>query len=409
MKELISIIVPIYNGERYLEECLDSLKAQDYQNIEIMLINDGSTDNTENICRRYTTADQRFHYIYQKNAGPNTARKTGVEHASGTWVLFVDADDYVTVDCCSSFIAMQHQTGADMVFGKRQRFQGEKYGEESKVFQGVLSGEDVLTNLLKPRFLDVSVVCAMLPILYNKRIVQDVLRKIDLRIRFSEDSACTIACLRYAKCVSCLPQVVYFYRQSAASCCHTHTKSCVIDQKRFRSFTNHAVEGTLNEKIICKELDWIIVWNLLLGGYEFFGDFPGIYPFGEITPGKRIVIYGAGVFGEELHDKFPLNLTISGWVDKQADFYQSQGKQVSSVEDLRRMTFDYIVIAVINPEIADEIEQELQSMHIPAEKILRIKEQWIDSGYTKKKMHELENVDEDYRYVPSTVSQDSGK
>ncbi|MFN2927372.1 hypothetical protein ACKX2L_10695 [Lachnospiraceae bacterium YH-ros2228] len=151
----------------------------------------------------------------------------------------------------------------------------------------------------------------------------------------------------------------------------------------------------------------MIVWNLLLAGYEFFWDFPGIYPFGEITSGKRIVIYGAGVFGEEIHDKFPQNLTLSGWVDKQADLYQSQGKQVSFVEDLKRMTFDYIVIAVINPEIVDEIEQELQDMHIPAEKILRIKEQWIDSDYTKKKMQELENVDEDYRYVPSAISLNS--
>ncbi|MFN2939507.1 glycosyltransferase family 2 protein [Lachnospiraceae bacterium YH-ros2226] len=407
MEELISIIVPIYNGERYLNECLDSLKAQDYQNIEIMLIDDGSTDDTENICRRYASADQRFHYIYQENGGPHTARKRGVEHATGSWVLFVDADDLVTADCCSSLIARQHQTCADMVFGKLQRFQSEKYGKESKVLQGVLSGEEVLTHLLKPRPFDVSVSCTMYPILYNKKIIQDVLRNMDLRIRFAEDEACTIACLRYAKCVSCLPQVIYFYRQSEVSCCHTHTKSCVIDQKLFRFFTNHVVEGTLNEKIIRKELDWMIVWNLLLAGYEFFWDFPGIYPFGEITSGKRIVIYGAGVFGEEIHDKFPQNLTLSGWVDKQADLYQSQGKQVSFVEDLKRMTFDYIVIAVINPEIVDEIEQELQDMHIPAEKILRIKEQWIDSDYTKKKMQELENVDEDYRYVPSAISLNS--
>lgn len=107
MNELISIVVPIYNGEHYLRECLNSLKMQDYHDIEVILIDDGSTDRTADICRQYVLDDQRFHYIYRENGGQNAARKTGVEHASGDWVMFVDSDDFVTADFCSSFIQKQ--------------------------------------------------------------------------------------------------------------------------------------------------------------------------------------------------------------------------------------------------------------------------------------------------------------
>ncbi len=119
------------------------------------------------------------------------------------------------------------------------------------------------------------------------------------------------------------------------------------------------------------------------------------------------MIYGAGIFGEELHEKFPKELVLSGWVDKQADYYQSLGKPVSSVKEIASVSFDYIVIAVLNPSTADQIENNLLEICIPAEKILRISEQCIDSTYTKNKMQELENVDENYRYVPATVSPDS--
>lgn len=80
---------------------------QDYHDIEVILIDDGSTDRTADICRQYVLDGQRFHYIYRENGGQNAARKTGVEHASGDWVMFVDSDDFVTADFCSSFIQKQ--------------------------------------------------------------------------------------------------------------------------------------------------------------------------------------------------------------------------------------------------------------------------------------------------------------
>ncbi len=93
--ELISIIIPVYNVEDYLEECLNSVTQQSYKNIEIILINDGSTDNSEKICKDFLQKDQRIRYFFQKNKGLSAARNKGIEMALGQYISFIDSDDKV--------------------------------------------------------------------------------------------------------------------------------------------------------------------------------------------------------------------------------------------------------------------------------------------------------------------------
>ncbi|MDO4378758.1 MAG: glycosyltransferase family 2 protein [Erysipelotrichia bacterium] len=97
-EELISVIVPVYNSEAYLEECIDSLINQVYSNIEIILVNDGSTDNSEDICIKYKNRDSRIKYFKQQNAGAAAARNVGINYATGKYIGFVDSDDYVDND-----------------------------------------------------------------------------------------------------------------------------------------------------------------------------------------------------------------------------------------------------------------------------------------------------------------------
>ena len=92
---IISIIVPVYNVEEYLHYCIDSILAQSYNNIEVLLINDGSTDNSESICLSYANIDKRIHYIYQKNSGVSAARNLGLKQSKGEYIYFIDADDYI--------------------------------------------------------------------------------------------------------------------------------------------------------------------------------------------------------------------------------------------------------------------------------------------------------------------------
>ncbi|MBP3708096.1 MAG: glycosyltransferase family 2 protein [Clostridia bacterium] len=91
----ISIAVPVYNSEKYIERCLESIKLQTYRNIEIIIIDDGSTDNSGKICDRYAQEDERFRVFHQRNQGVSVARNNGLDKATGEYILFIDSDDWI--------------------------------------------------------------------------------------------------------------------------------------------------------------------------------------------------------------------------------------------------------------------------------------------------------------------------
>ena len=92
---MISVIIPVYNVENYLEECLNSVQHQTYTNIEVILVNDGSTDKSKLICERYCKEDRRFHLLNQENQGLSAARNNGVAASTGEFIAFVDSDDII--------------------------------------------------------------------------------------------------------------------------------------------------------------------------------------------------------------------------------------------------------------------------------------------------------------------------
>ena len=110
----ISIIIPVYNVENYLAECLNSVVNQTYRNIEIIIVNDGSTDNSFSIIQQYQLQDERIKIINQENQGLSAARNAGMKVASGEYLWFVDSDDYVAINACEEFVkhlCMGYYTG----------------------------------------------------------------------------------------------------------------------------------------------------------------------------------------------------------------------------------------------------------------------------------------------------------
>ena len=114
---LVSIIIPVYNSERHLSSCLESAIGQSYENIEIILINDGSTDNSGMMCDEYANKDKRIKVIHKKNSGPSSARNAGIESARGEFIFFLDADDYIEKDAINLLVENYRQTKADVVIG----------------------------------------------------------------------------------------------------------------------------------------------------------------------------------------------------------------------------------------------------------------------------------------------------
>ena len=98
MEKLVSIIVPVYNVDKYLERCVNSIIQQSYRNLEIILVDDGSTDNSGTICDTYKEKDDRIIVIHKENGGLSDARNAGIKIFTGEYVTFIDSDDYVSLD-----------------------------------------------------------------------------------------------------------------------------------------------------------------------------------------------------------------------------------------------------------------------------------------------------------------------
>lgn len=144
---LVSVIVPIYNIQDYLEKCIESIINQEYHNLEILLINDGSTDDSYKICLNYETIDNRIKVINKENGGLSDARNKGIECSTGEYVVFIDGDDYVSPDYIKKLLKAITETQADVALCAFSIIDG-KYNKTEAILlselNGVVSGRDLL-------------------------------------------------------------------------------------------------------------------------------------------------------------------------------------------------------------------------------------------------------------------------
>lgn len=133
----ISIVITIFNCEKYLRECLDSIVNQTYDNLEIVLVNDGSTDSSGEICKSYVDIDKRIKYIEKTNSGVMDARVVGFKNCSGDYIYSVDSDDIVDLNCVQTIVDEISNTKADIVCFNGYQFVGE-INNKSVINNGVL-------------------------------------------------------------------------------------------------------------------------------------------------------------------------------------------------------------------------------------------------------------------------------
>lgn len=133
---MLSIIVPVYNVKLYLDECIDSLLAQDYKDCEIIIVDDGSTDGSSEVCEKQIEKDSRIIVVHQENGGLSAARNTGLKHAKGDFISFVDSDDMVSPSMYTDLIDALEKNKADVaicnfeVFNKENRYKSKRYKDD---------------------------------------------------------------------------------------------------------------------------------------------------------------------------------------------------------------------------------------------------------------------------------------
>ena len=221
MNTLFSIIVPIYKVEPYLRECVDSLIGQTYQNIEIILVDDGSPDDCPAICDEYAAKDSRVRVLHKENGGVTSARKAAAEAAKGDYVLCVDGDDFVAPQYAEKFADCILKTQADVVCCQHVRFNGTK--AEGCLPQGEAEYYDraEIEKRIFPQLIQTPTAGYFAPSLCTKAIRRDLYlhaqREVDNRMTVGEDGVCMIPVLCHAQSMCILPDCLYYYRVNNTS------------------------------------------------------------------------------------------------------------------------------------------------------------------------------------------------
>ncbi|PXV91460.1 glycosyl transferase family 2 [Lachnotalea glycerini] len=154
---LISVIVPIYNVEKYIHRCLDSILRQTYKNLEIILIDDGSTDQSANICEEYKKKDERIQCIHKINGGLSEARNVGMRHATGIYMTFIDGDDYIALDYVEYLFSLLSKYAADIAVCNYQKvLENQNIIDQEREKVIILLGDEGLENLLYQKYYTMS-------------------------------------------------------------------------------------------------------------------------------------------------------------------------------------------------------------------------------------------------------------
>lgn len=229
---LVSIIVPVYNGAEHLPACLESIRAQTWKDLEVWLVNDGSTDNSLDLCRAAAERDGRFHVIDQPNAGPSAARNAALDAAAGHYVQFLDGDDRLPSNATEALVHAASSTGADLVIGRFYRISGQHCA-----VQGHIRGRRVLTRREFAGEMVKAPANFYYGVLWNKLYRRSILEEHHLRcpedVKWCEDFLFNLEYIKYVRLVAAIPEPVCCYIKRPGSLVSTQaTPVRAIEMKR---------------------------------------------------------------------------------------------------------------------------------------------------------------------------------
>lgn len=377
----LSVIVPVYNSEKYLKHCITSLLSQTYQRIEIILIDDGSFDHSGEVCDRYAKEVENIFVYHQKNSGANEARRTGIFHARSKYIAFVDSDDWVEPDLFTFLISVMEREKADMVTMNVTV----DAKEESKVQKSAIPvggyTHNEIEKYIYPRMVydDIQrkpgIFAYLVGKIFRREQLIESISDLDYRLTYGEDGAIVFPMLAKLNKLVVTDYAGYHYIQHEASMTHNLSLEMFIKIRYLEDYLAMKFKKAGKYELVEAQIQYFVrdlLYQVIKKEYDVeCGKILCQPPYEMIPQGSRLVIYGAGKAGKEFVRLFLQNqyVRIVAWVDKNYG-KELYAHKIERPESIKTKEYDYILIALTDSKTVLEVQEYLCSLGIPKERII---------------------------------------
>lgn len=378
---MISIIIPMYNVEKVIENCVQSIRDQTFEDIQIILIDDGSTDCSLQICKQLALNDDRIEVYHIENSGSVVARKYGLEKVKGDYIGFVDADDYIEPDMFGELLKMILESDADFVHTGyvEEESGGQRVACNYKEGIVDLDSLEYKLEFIKRYILEGTRENSISPSIWSKLFKAELIKKCyrDLNDtqQYGEDFICLIRCIMEARQVVLCRKAMYHYVVKGNSLSHMNSEEYVIKEiglwdQIIKVLEEYRCLGILKESIHYFFKKRLMNAILKDGSWKpFISQF--YYMDIRKCVGKRIVIFGAGSVGQDYYAQFSKYRACSvvSWVDTNWDKIHFDYANITEVKSIAKIEFDMVIIAVNSEKTGLEMKMMLMNMGIDEKKI----------------------------------------
>lgn len=389
--KMISVIIPVYNVEQYLRQCIESVSNQTHKKLEIILVDDGSTDSSGKICDEFAKKDNRIAVIHQKNQGVTQARNAGLRISHGEYIGFVDGDDWIEPNMYSSMYYKIVNENVDIVMcGHFDNVGTEQREVPHGVYAGKYEKERIVKELYPQmisgdRFFEYRIFLTLWDKLFRRNKLIKFQLQVDERIVMGEDIACVVPYLLDCSRISVMRECLYHYRQSLAS-----TIKRIPDREvgQYR-ILYQAVQKSLDISGFACEFrrqwrDFYLFMAVPRADhlYQGFKELDYLFPFPQIKQGSSIALYCAGTYGQRLYSYLQQTnfCKVVIWVDQAYEQFQAMGLPVKNPEALAHTEgYSSIVVANMFAHSREAIYQTLHEKY-PDKSVCLIDEKLIFSA-----------------------------
>lgn len=393
---MISVIVPIYNVKPYLMQCIESICNQTYRDLEIVLVDDGSSDGSSLICDQYQRIDDRIVVLHKENEGLVNARKSGLQISQGEYIAYVDGDDWIEPEMFEKLYDAMTENNADIVLCGHYIDTGNKSKEAYSDVPGGYYGKEQLIDRIYPEmivgreFFDWKIYPALWDKLFRREHIVQYQMKVDGRLRMGEDAACTYPALLNADSIYILHECLYHYRQTTTSM----VKDIQDYSKERMQFwlLYHSVNKSFQEykDIFDMREQWLKYVMFLMiprsdGLYREYDKLGFLFPFTKVPRGSDMILYGAGTYGQRLYHYLKRTgfCKVVLWIDRDYTELRKMGLEVDEPSKLKESECSIVVIANTYERSRKELYNELSEKY-PSKQVCMIDEQIIFSVETRE-------------------------